>query len=127
MTAQTGSPSGDGSVTTTVPETAGPTCLACVQPLSAGKAGRRYCSESCRQAGWRRRHQQPAQPGPLPPRQSHSDGTIYACDDCGTRYLAEQWCPDCVRPARRLGPGGACGHCGELLTIDELLNGNQTD
>jgi len=35
-----------------------------------------------------------------------------------------QWCPDCNRPCHRLGPGGECGSCGELLTVDELLAGN---
>jgi len=32
--------------------------------------------------------------------------------------------PDCNRPCHRLGPGGECGSCGELLTVDELLAGN---
>src|ERR1035437_5832043 len=33
---------------------------------------------------------------------------IYQCSECETRYLAEQWCPDCARPCQRLGPGGIC-------------------
>src|SRR5450759_2146013 len=41
----------------------------------------------------------------------------------GTRYLGEQWCADCVRPCRALGLGCSCGHCGDLLTLDELLAG----
>ena len=32
----------------------------------------------------------------------------YQCSECETRYLAEQWCPDCARPCQRLGPGGIC-------------------
>ena len=43
--------------------------------------------------------------------------------ECDTRYLGEQWCADCVRPCHALGLGGSCGHCGDLLTLDELLAG----
>lgn len=81
---------------------------------------RRYCSNACRQAAWRRRNLTP-QHVPLPPTRSRRENTIYQCDECDTRYLAEQWCYDCNRPARRIGPGGACS-CGELLTINELLD-----
>ena len=83
---------------------------------------RRYCTDACRQAAWRRRSaarpEVPGLPAPRPRRQ----GTIYQCPDCDTRYLSEQWCPGCTRPCRRLGPGGACP-CGELLTVSELLSG----
>ncbi len=58
---------------------------------------------------------------PLPATRSRRENTIYQGDECDTRYLAEQWCYDCNRPARRIGPGGACSW-GELLTIDELLD-----
>jgi hypothetical protein len=82
---------------------------------------RRYCTDACRQAAWRRRA---APPGlVLPPVRPRRQGTIYQCDACDGRYLAEQWCPACNRPCRRLGPGGHCP-CGELLTTDELLNDN---
>ena len=81
---------------------------------------RRYCTDACRQAAWRRRADLP----PLaqtPPARSRRQGTIYQCTDCDTRYLGEQWRPDCNRPCHRIGPGGQCP-CGELLTIDEVLN-----
>lgn len=121
MSRPAGSPQRDGSVTAK-PPTLG-VCLACDRPLPSARAGRRYCSDRCRQTGWRRRHQPNAAPPPLPPRRSRREGTIYSCEDCGTRYLSQQWCTDCARPARRLGPGGVCGHCEELLTIDELVTG----
>lgn len=84
---------------------------------------RRWCSDACRQAAWRRRAAMPPAPQPvLPAARSRRDGTIYQCGECDARYLGDQWCTDCNRPCRRLGPGGQCG-CGELLTIDELITG----
>jgi hypothetical protein len=82
---------------------------------------RRYCTDACRQAAWR--HRTATRPPATPPQPRHHrrDGTIYECISCQARYLGDQWCPDCSRPCRRLGPGGHCP-CGELLTIDELLN-----
>jgi Zinc-ribbon containing domain len=44
--------------------------------------------------------------------------------ECDTRYLGQQRCNDCHRWCRRLGRGGECGHCGELLTVSELLEGD---
>ncbi len=32
----------------------------------------------------------------------------------------EQWCPDCSRPCRRLGAGGICPSCEEMITVEEL-------
>lgn len=121
-------PSGDGSVTASPPGK--DTCWACRQALPDGRAGRRYCSARCRQAGWRRRHHptDPAPPtGTGPEANSRRENTVYVCDECGARYLAEQWCHDCTRPARRLGRGGTCGHCSEVLTVAELLTGDIID
>lgn len=96
-----------------------PSCPVCAAPFT--RAGRRrYCTDACRQAAWRRRAARPPAP-PLPPVRPRRQGTIYQCHDCDGRYLEDQWCPDCNRPCRRPGPGGYCP-CGELLTIDELLN-----
>lgn len=95
------------------------TCPVCgATTLRTGR--RRYCSDACRQAAWRRR-KPPPQHIPLPATRSRRENTIYQCDTCDTRYLEEQRCHDCTRPARRIGPGGACS-CGELITIEELLN-----
>jgi len=107
-------PSSDVSVTA-----AG--CLVCGRPLPVGRV-RRFCSPACRQAAYRRRHQPATPPVPLPTQRSRLAGTVYQCPDCETRYLAEQWCPDCTRPCRRLGTGGSCPCCQEVITIDELSN-----
>jgi hypothetical protein len=95
-------------------------CPACGTPFTR-TGRRRYCTGACRQAAWRRRHATEPRTVPLPLSRPRREGTIYQCPGCDTRYLSEQWCPDCTRPCRRLGPGGYCP-CGELLTIDELLN-----
>lgn len=94
---------------------------------------RRFCSDACRQAAWRRRHSSPgtsaAEAGRLPslppspeaaPRPARS-ATVYECPSCGTRYLGEQRCPDCRQFCRRVGPGGRCPHCDEPVAISDLI------
>lgn len=80
-----------------------------------------FCTDRCRKTAWRRRTTTTPAPAPVPPPRSRRQGTVYACPDCDTRYLAQQWCPDCNRPCRRLGTGGECVHCGDTLTVEELL------
>ena len=110
-------PSGDVSVTAP--------CAACDGPVPAGRT-RQYCSPACRQDAYRRRHQ-PARPSAnLPARRSRRDGTVYACGSCESRYLGEQWCPDCNRPCQRLGAGGTCPNCEEVI-LSEELTGDQVD
>jgi hypothetical protein len=97
-------------------------CPACGQPFTpAGR--RRWCSDACRQAGWRR--QQTAPPAGttavLPAARTTRDHTIYQCGDCGQRYLAQQWCQDCARPCQRIGAGGTCPHCDEPVAISDLI------
>ena len=43
------------------------------------------------------------------------------CPSCETRLLGEQRCPDCHLWARRIGPGGVCPHCDELVAFAELV------
>jgi hypothetical protein len=111
----------DNETTTSPPK---PTCPICGAPFTPVRR-QTYCTNACRQIAWRRRHtpHDPDNATTLPPARSRRDHTIYTCTDCDTRYLAEQWCHDCHRPCRRLGPGGECP-CGELLTINELLQGD---
>jgi hypothetical protein len=100
-------PSRDDTVT--IP-TNRPTCGA---PFH--RVGRqRYCSPACRQRAYRarRHHTPPIEPITLPAgHRPRRDTTIYACPDCEQRFHARQWCPDCNRPCRRIGPGGPCPHC----------------
>jgi hypothetical protein len=82
---------------------------------------RRYCSDACRQAGHRRRHQAPAlEPPSLPPRQPRRAATVYACDTCGARALGDQYCSECRTFMRRAGAGGYCPACSEPVAYQEL-------
>jgi len=81
----------------------------------------RYDTNACRQIAYRRRTARPTVPDV--PAERRRDTTVYRCTECDTRYLGQQWCFDCVRPCRRLGSGGECIHCGDPLTVDELLGG----
>ena len=97
-------------------------CPACGQPFTpAGR--RRWCSDACRQASWRRRHLTPAPAAALPssPPPASRDATIYQCGDCGQRYLGQQRCDDCGTFCRRIGPGGTCPHCDEPIAINDLI------
>jgi hypothetical protein len=85
-------------------------------------AGRqRYCTSACRKTAWRRRHQGPAGPAVVPAARPRRDYTIYECPSCGERLHGQQRCPDCGIFAARLGTGGPCPHCGEPVTITDLL------
>jgi hypothetical protein len=90
------------------------TCGQCGAPYTP--TGRRqWCSDACRQAAWRRRHQQPRPALPA------ATDTIYQCPRCDTRYLNEQRCGDCNTWCRKLGPGGLCPHCDEPVATTDLL------
>ena len=94
-------------------------CGVCEGPLPPGRQ-RATCSDACRQALYRRRHQPETAP-PLPARRPRKAHTVYECDDCGARQLGVQFCEDCHRFMRRLGYGGISPCCGEPVTFDELL------
>jgi hypothetical protein len=90
---------------------------------SFATAGRRWCSDACRQAAWRRRNVVLAPPeiALVLPNGTKRDATVYECPTCETRYLANQYCSDCRTFCRRVGRGGACPHCDEPVAINDLL------
>lgn len=97
-------------------------CALCGAATPPGRS-RRWCSAACRQAAYRRRTQPaPALPKSTPPSPARSrrDGTVYTCPACDTRLLGEQRCPDCHLFAVRLGPGGTCPHCDEIVAVIDL-------
>ncbi len=98
----------------------GAACPACGQPFTpAGR--RRWCSDACRQAGWRRRHPVPGPlPAGLPPPPPARERTVYECPACQARYLGRQRCDDCGTFCRRVGPGGPCPHCDEAVAVSDL-------
>jgi len=95
-------------------------CAVCGGPLPPGRA-RRTCSDACRQALWRRRHQPTLTPPALPVNSPRKPHTIYECPDCGTRLLGQQRC-ECGTFMRRVGPGGTCPCCSEPVAFDELID-----
>ncbi|HEV8652154.1 MAG TPA: hypothetical protein VG276_22870 [Actinomycetes bacterium] len=105
-------PSRNGTVTAA--------CGVCGGPLPPGRV-RRWCSDACRQAAWRRRHTPSPTSPELPATRSRRTSTVYECPDCQTRLLGTQRCQDCGTFMRRLGPGGHCPCCDEPVTINELL------
>jgi len=97
-------------------------CPHCGQPFTpAGK--RRYCSDACKAAAYRRRHHAAVAPVALPPARSRKPITVYECDACGTRALGEQRCDQCETFMRRVGYGGHCPHCDEPVAVTDLLDG----
>ena len=106
-------PARDGYVTPTG-------CAICGKPLT-GRADQRYCGHPCRQAAHRRRTSPQLELPQLPlGRPGTREHTVYECGDCGQRLLGEQWCPECQRPARRIGPGAPCPHCDEPVAVTDL-------
>ncbi len=47
-------------------------------------------------------------------------GVVYECPECSERLMGENRCADCGLFARRVGVGGECPHCGELVATAEL-------
>ena len=83
-----------------------------------------YCTPACRQRAYRQRSITTDTQAAMqaPPARGRRDLTIYQCSECDEVFLGQQWCPDCQRPCRRLGLGGACPHCDELVTVDQLVD-----
>lgn len=99
---------------------AGPvrTCPVCATPFHP--VGRQqFCSTACRKRAFRARRGLAPAPG-VPAGGGRRAHTVYECPDCGQRQAGRQWCDDCVRPARALGLGGECPHCGEPVTAGDL-------
>jgi len=78
---------------------------------------RRFCSDACKQAAWRARRATPTPAEALP---VGPDATIYQCPSCEARYLGTRRCEDCNLFCRRIGPGGPCPHCDELVARSDL-------
>jgi len=99
------------------------TCAVCQGLMPAGRA-RSWCSPRCRQAAYRARHRPPTTNLPLPAAAttSRTASGVYECPSCGDRLAGERRCSNCNLFARRLGEGGCCPACSEVITISELLD-----
>lgn len=101
-----------------------PVCGRRFQPVGRG----RYCTPSCRQQAHRLRRRQVdratlTDPADQVRRQRRlTEQTIYECPACQARLLGERRCGECNLMCRKLGLGGRCQGCDELITIGELLD-----
>jgi hypothetical protein len=86
-----------------------------------------YCGPTCRQRAYRPRHHQAKRPT-----QTHLADTlrrerrliaqtVYECPSCHERFLGQRRCGDCNLMCRKVGLGGECSGCAEILTITDLL------
>ena len=96
-------------------------CPVCWRPfVPSGR--RRYCSDACRAAAYRRRRDTAGRTVTVPRTRPRKPITVYECDGCGLRSLGEQRCPECSTFMRKLGLGGECPHCSEPVAITELVS-----
>ena len=99
------------------------TCPACGQPF-ARSGRRRWCSDACKQAAYRRRATPPIPAPTVPATHPRRPVTVYECGECGSRALGSQHCPDCSTFMSAVGIGGLCPSCDEPIAIQDLLAGH---
>jgi hypothetical protein len=104
-------------------------CPVCQTGTVSSRA--RYCSAACKQRAYRLRHTTAA-PVDLAAltaaarrQQPRAAPLVYECPACQARLLAERRCPDCHLFCRRLGLGGLCPHCDEVVTLAEVLGSQE--
>ena len=96
------------------------TCPICQAPFSA--IGRRkFCSDACRAAAYRRRRDGGRALVVLPKSRPRRPVTVYECADCGERSVGQQYCEPCRTFMRRVGLGGSCPSCGEPVSVTEIV------
>lgn len=100
-------------------------CLVCGKPFPGSGRGL-YCSPACRLRAFRLRRLQGREvlrleANPLRRRAALLSQSVYACPRCEERYLGVRRCPDCNLMCRRIGLGGECPHCSELVLVADLV------
>jgi len=109
-------PSRDGCVT------AG--CPVCGGAVPSSRSDRAYCSQACRQRAYRRRHRPDPNRSAVPPIPVAVTAVrVYECPGCGERLAGQRRCDECNLYARRIGTGGHCPACGDIVTVQELMEG----
>jgi hypothetical protein len=101
-------------------------CLVCTDTFPHDGRGR-YCTPKCRQRAFRLRHRQ-ANPPTVTDlaarlRREHRliVQTVYECPSCQDRFLGERRCNNCHLWCRKVGLGGQCAGCDEVLTVNDLI------
>ncbi len=96
-------------------------CPVCQQPF-APSGRRRFCTDACRAAAYRRRRDAQKRAVTVPANQPRRPITVYECGDCGTRALGQQRCDECSTFMQRVGIGGTCPSCDEPVAVAEILD-----
>lgn len=86
-----------------------------------------YCGPTCRQRAFRLRHRQLdgaalTDLADLLRRERRLIAqTVYECPACLERFLGVRRCGECNLMCRKLGVGGRCSGCDDILTIMDLI------
>jgi hypothetical protein len=105
------------------PLTTCPVCGTTFQPVGRG----RFCTPRCRQTAYRLRHRHVDTATLVDVtdqlRREHRliAQTVYECSSCQDRLVGERRCGSCNLWCRKVGIGGECSGCGEIVTVSELL------
>jgi hypothetical protein len=101
-------------------------CPVCTDTLPIDGRGI-YCTPKCRQRAYRLRHRQMNRPtltdlaARLRREQQLSAHTVYECPSCQERFLGERRCGDCNLWCSKVGLGGQCAGCDDILTVSDLI------
>jgi hypothetical protein len=102
------------------------TCPMCERTVPVQGRGT-YCGPACRQRAFRLRRRQANRPthvtltNRLRREQLLIAQTVYECPSCSERFVGDRRCGECNRMCRKVGLGGECSACSEILTIADLL------
>ncbi len=86
-----------------------------------------YCTPKCRQRAYRLRHRQLNRPtltdlaATLRREQRLIAQTVYECPSCQERFLGARRCDDCNLWCRKVGLGGQCSGCDDILSVSDLI------
>lgn len=104
-------------------------CPACgltfIPKVGPGRS-RVWCSDACRQRGYRLRRQPPADLVVVLSVTLPKTVVVYQCPECEARYIGVQRCQECNLFCSRLGPGGPCPHCDEPVAVTDLIPDTST-
>ncbi len=86
-----------------------------------------YCEPKCRQRAYRLRQGKANRPMltdlAAELRREHRliAQTVYECPSCEERFLGSRRCDDCNLWCRKVGIGGPCSGCDDVLTVSDLI------
>ena len=97
------------------------TCPVCQRPFTP-QGKRRWCSEGCRVAAWRRRRQQAGPAITLPPARPRRPITVTSATAAPPAPWDSNAATNAAPSCAKLQLGGPCPHCDEPVAVTELLD-----